>query len=78
MAETQKIGTITGFCGEMDAARCYGNPVYIGYLVYSNSAILGVRFGELERVNLGAGAELVALEFQVKTASSEAEFASGA
>jgi hypothetical protein len=32
----QKIGTITGFCGEMDAARCYGNPVYIGYLVYNN------------------------------------------
>ena len=42
------------------------------------TAILGARFGELERVNLGAGAELVALEFQVKTASSEAEFASGA
>jgi len=45
---------------------------------FSDSAILGVRFGELEMVNLGAGAELVALEFQVKTASSEAEFASGA
>jgi hypothetical protein len=29
-------------------------------------------------LNLGAGAELVALEFEVETAASEAEFAGGA
>jgi len=29
-----------------------------------------------KRLNLGAGAELVALEFEVETAASEAEFAS--
>ena len=42
------------------------------------TAILGTFSEGWRNLNLGAGAELVALEFEVETAAGEAEFASGA
>ena len=42
------------------------------------TAILGTFSEGWRDFELGAGAELVALEFEVKTATSEAEFASSA